>query len=169
MTGDAAVAIDTAPSYREHAHRALRQRDIGLDDRRSTEVPKSEMAFWPTCRNPVSAAMEPLIRNCQRCGEEVLPVAGWWCEECDKVVWFLQQVRGMSMVQIAASGEYEPPLYEWVQDAAPWLLFKRIDTICELVHAPRKYKPGDAGELAKLEQKKQLRSYRINHSVRRSA
>lgn len=162
--GDAAAAIELAPSYREHAHRALR-----VGEYEGPEVAADEVAYWPTRRGSDSAGqrLEPLIVNCQRCGEAIAPVAGWWCEECDKVVWFLQQTRGMSMVQIAASGEYEPPMYEWIQDVAPWLIMARLETVMAAAREPRKLKLAHEGELKALDQQQQIR--RAFRSTRRSA
>lgn len=43
--------------------------------------------------------------RCKRCGDPVLQGGFWWCAECYKVTGFLQSRRGLTMIQIAASGE----------------------------------------------------------------
>lgn len=68
----------------------------------------SDFPFWPTCRSNGLPQLLPSIENCQRCGEAIGPNTGWWCQDCAAVISWLQESRGMSMVQIAASGECEP-------------------------------------------------------------
>lgn len=118
----AAQAIAGQTSYREHAHRGL-MLPMEARDHRLAGVGQ---AFWPTRRE--IAAPDPFVPivNCQRCGLTVAPTAGWWCRECWKIVPALQVWRGMSMVMIAASGEYEAPREEWIQDYAPWLMFGKM-------------------------------------------
>jgi hypothetical protein len=115
----AAFALAAQHSYREHVHREVQ---APLDIARFS---KTDLAFWPTCRDPDQPEFPTAIFNCQRCGEFVAPTVGWWCRACRAVVWWLQCRRGMSMVQIAASGEYDPPWAEWVQDHFPWMLWAR--------------------------------------------
>lgn len=48
------------------------------------------------------------VKRCCRCGDDKLGNPGWWCGECDRVIWYLQQRYGLTMVQIAAGGECDP-------------------------------------------------------------
>lgn len=140
--GSASVAIDTATSYREHAHRSLMSPD---DEARESRL---SLAFWPTRRHQTGPTIEPPILNCQRCGDEIAPSSGWWCGECFKVIWYIQAKWLMSMVQIAHSGEYDPPWALWIQDVAPWMIAGRIDTIrdCERALLREERRPVPASE-----------------------
>lgn len=128
---EAAAAIKALRTFREHAHRVLRPATDTFT-MQADSLPPSEWAFWPTMRGPDLAGLPAIIINCQRCGARILPSVGWWCEECDKVVWWLQQERGWSMRQIAASGEEDPSWRVWIQDHAPWLLPARIEVATEI-------------------------------------
>lgn len=119
----ATQALAGQQTYREHLHRGL-MLPLPAEDHRLSGIGQ---AFWPTRRdvcegNPIGV---PIV-NCQRCGHEIAPTAGWWCRECSKIVPLLQCYRGMSMVQIAAMGEGDPPsVPQWVYSLAPWLAANR--------------------------------------------
>lgn len=118
----AAQALAGQQTYREHLHRGL-MLPMEAEDHRLSGVGQ---AFWPTRRDiALSDPFVPIV-NCQRCGRTVAPTAGWWCGECWKIVPALQVWRGMSMVMIAASGEFDPrPLPFWISQMNPWLNVNR--------------------------------------------
>lgn len=109
-------------SYREHIHRELREEDEVVTS--MTSIDPNRVAFWPTRRDQGLPELPPPVQRCQRCGDVCR--YGWWCEPCADLAAYFQARKGMSMVQIAASGEYDPPWEEWVQDHAPWLLFDKL-------------------------------------------
>lgn len=120
QVGDPAVAaqaLSQQHGFREHVHRSVA---LPLE----TDGPPTgvDLAFWPTRRDEGLPDLPPPNFRCQRCGALIAPTAGWWCRDCDKIVWWLQQELGLSMVQIAHSGEYEPTWGELISDIAPWLI-----------------------------------------------
>lgn len=119
----AAQALAGQQTYREHLHRGL-MLPMEAEDQRLAGVGQ---AFWPTRRDIAPPDPFVPIVNCQRCGRTVAPTAGWWCGECWKIVPALQVWRGMSMVMIAASGEFDPSREEWIQDYAPWMMWQKME------------------------------------------
>lgn len=119
----ATQAIAGQRTYREHLHRGV-MLPMESED---TKLSGIGQAFWPTRRDldPAPPIPPPIVK-CQRCGKHIATSAGWWCHECSKIVPALQCYRGMSMVMIAAMGEYDPPYEEFIQDFAPWLLYQRL-------------------------------------------
>lgn len=123
--GWSAVALGNQTTYREHLHRSIMA--YLKSDEPSTGI---VLAFWPTCRQYDQLESPPPNINCQRCGKRIRS-GKWWCYSCWQVMEFLQVTKGMTPVQVCASGEYDPPLGEWIQDHAPWLIPQRIEVAQE--------------------------------------
>lgn len=115
----AATAIASQCGYREHIHR-----EVMLPGEPEFHTSHGE-TFWPTCREYKRPTLPPVNVRCQRCGRRIRPVSGWWCRRCSRVAAELQCRHGLSMVQIAASGEWDPPECPVTDALAPWLRLVR--------------------------------------------
>lgn len=116
----AASAIAAQHGHREHIHR-----EVMLPAEPDFHTSHGE-TFWPTCREYQRPTLPPINVRCQRCGRRIRPASGWWCRRCSKIAAHLQCQHGLSMVQIAASGEWEPLVCPIADDLIPWAGYNRV-------------------------------------------